>query len=88
MNEPATALPALPAATTGSRRATLRRLGAYLRPQRAALVASVAAFTFGCGAALLIPFFIWELGARPVMQLTTNNLLSLLDPGWTAAMST
>ena len=36
-----------------------------------------SAFTFGCGAALLIPFFIWELGARPVMQLTTNNLLSL-----------
>ncbi|WP_338696555.1 DMT family transporter [Bradyrhizobium sp. 26S5] len=38
---------------------------------------SVAAFTFGCGALFLVPFFIWELGARPVMQLTTNNLLSL-----------
>lgn len=38
---------------------------------------SVAAFTFGCGALFLIPFFIWELGARPVMQLTANNLLSL-----------
>jgi drug/metabolite transporter (DMT)-like permease len=38
---------------------------------------SVAGFTFGCGALLLVPFFIWELHARPVMQLTTNNLLSL-----------
>jgi drug/metabolite transporter (DMT)-like permease len=38
---------------------------------------SVAAFTFGCGALFLVPFFIWELGARPVIQLTTNNLLSL-----------
>lgn len=38
---------------------------------------SVAAFTFGCGALFLIPFFIWELSTRPVMQLTTNNLLSL-----------
>lgn len=38
---------------------------------------SVAAFTFGCGALFLVPFLIWELGARPVMQLTTVNLLSL-----------
>ncbi|MBR0873154.1 DMT family transporter [Bradyrhizobium tropiciagri] len=38
---------------------------------------SVAAFTFGCGALFLTPFFLWELSARPVMQLTTNNLLSL-----------
>ncbi|HEX7923611.1 MAG TPA: DMT family transporter [Bradyrhizobium sp.] len=38
---------------------------------------SVAAFTFGCGALFLVPFLIWELGARPVMQLTTGNLLSL-----------
>ncbi|MHC2425008.1 drug/metabolite transporter (DMT)-like permease [Bradyrhizobium elkanii] len=38
---------------------------------------SVAAFTFGCGALVLIPLYIWELGARPVMQLTINNLLSL-----------
>jgi len=38
---------------------------------------SVAAFTFGCGALFLVPFLIWELGARPVMQLTTTNLLSL-----------
>lgn len=38
---------------------------------------SVAAFTFGCGALFLVPFLIWELGARPAMQLTTTNLLSL-----------
>jgi len=38
---------------------------------------SVAAFTFGCGALVLVPFFIWELNARPVMQLTSGNLLSL-----------
>jgi drug/metabolite transporter (DMT)-like permease len=45
------------------------------RPQIHGL--SVAGFTFGCGALMLIPFFIWELTARPVMQLNTNNLLSL-----------
>ncbi|WP_426440220.1 DMT family transporter [Bradyrhizobium genosp. P] len=38
---------------------------------------SVAGFTFGCGALLLVPFFIWELHARPIMELNTNNLLSL-----------
>jgi len=38
---------------------------------------SVACFTFGCGALFLVPFFIWELNARPVMQLTSGNLLSL-----------
>ncbi|WGS20074.1 MULTISPECIES: DMT family transporter [unclassified Bradyrhizobium] len=38
---------------------------------------SVAGFTFGCGALVLVPFFIWELNARPVMQLTSGNLLSL-----------
>ncbi|MBR0798367.1 DMT family transporter [Bradyrhizobium jicamae] len=38
---------------------------------------SVASFTFGCGALSLVPFFVWELHARPVMQLTTGNLLSL-----------
>ena len=30
---------------------------------------SFAAFTFGCGAACLIPLLIWELWSRPVMQL-------------------
>jgi drug/metabolite transporter (DMT)-like permease len=39
---------------------------------------SFAAFTFGCGAACLIPLLIWELLARPVMQVTVTNLLSLV----------
>ena len=38
---------------------------------------SFVAFTFGCGAACLIPLLIWELLSRPVMQLDTNNLLML-----------
>jgi drug/metabolite transporter (DMT)-like permease len=38
---------------------------------------SFVAFTFGCGAACLIPLWIWELFSRPVMALNTNNLLSL-----------
>jgi drug/metabolite transporter (DMT)-like permease len=38
---------------------------------------SFVGFTFGCGAASLIPLLIIELFMRPVMQLTTNNLLSL-----------
>jgi drug/metabolite transporter (DMT)-like permease len=38
---------------------------------------SFVAFTFGCGAACLVPLWIWELFARPVMQLDTANLLSL-----------
>jgi drug/metabolite transporter (DMT)-like permease len=39
---------------------------------------SFAAFTFGCGAACLIPFWIWELSARPVMALDAKNLLSVV----------
>jgi drug/metabolite transporter (DMT)-like permease len=39
---------------------------------------SFAAFTFGCGAACLIPLLIWELVSRPVMALNTTNLLSVL----------
>jgi len=39
---------------------------------------SFVTFTFGCGAACLIPLLIWELHARPVMALDTKNLLSLL----------
>jgi drug/metabolite transporter (DMT)-like permease len=39
---------------------------------------SFVAFTFGCGAACLIPLWIWELFSRPVMQLNTTNLLALL----------
>jgi drug/metabolite transporter (DMT)-like permease len=39
---------------------------------------SFVTFTFGCGAASLIPLLIWELHARPVMALDAKNLLSLL----------
>jgi drug/metabolite transporter (DMT)-like permease len=46
------------------------------RPQIHGL--SFVGFTFGCGAAALIPLLIWELFSRPVMQLDTANLLSLL----------
>jgi drug/metabolite transporter (DMT)-like permease len=38
---------------------------------------SFLAFTFGCGALCLVPLFVWELFARPVMQIDTANLLSL-----------
>ena len=38
---------------------------------------SFVAFTFGAGAAGLIPLFIWELFARPLMQINTANLLTL-----------
>ncbi|HEY2211767.1 MAG TPA: DMT family transporter [Bradyrhizobium sp.] len=38
---------------------------------------SFVGFTFGCGAACLVPLWIWELFSRPVMQLDTANLLSL-----------
>jgi drug/metabolite transporter (DMT)-like permease len=38
---------------------------------------SFVAFTFGCGAATLIPFLIVELVSRPLMQLDAANLLSL-----------
>ncbi|WFU42689.1 DMT family transporter [Bradyrhizobium sp. CB82] len=39
---------------------------------------SFLAFTFGCGAACLIPLGIWELSARPVMKLDLPNLLTLV----------
>jgi drug/metabolite transporter (DMT)-like permease len=38
---------------------------------------SFVAFTFGCGAACLIPFFIHELNTRPLMELNGANLLTL-----------
>jgi drug/metabolite transporter (DMT)-like permease len=38
---------------------------------------SFVGFTFGCGAACLIPLLIWELLSRPVMQLDATNLLML-----------
>jgi drug/metabolite transporter (DMT)-like permease len=39
---------------------------------------SFVAFTFGAGAASLIPLLIWELFARPLMQFNTASLLTLL----------
>jgi drug/metabolite transporter (DMT)-like permease len=38
---------------------------------------SFVAFTFGCGAACLVPPLIWEVLSRPVMRLDTTNLLTL-----------
>ena len=38
---------------------------------------SFVGFTFGCGAACLIPLLIWELLSRPAIQLDTANLLTL-----------
>src|SRR4051812_15031232 len=38
---------------------------------------SFVAFTFGAGAACLIPLFVWELFARPLMAIDTANLLTL-----------
>jgi drug/metabolite transporter (DMT)-like permease len=38
---------------------------------------SFVAFTFGCGAACLIPLWIFELWSRPVMALDGPNLLTL-----------
>jgi drug/metabolite transporter (DMT)-like permease len=45
------------------------------RPQIHGL--SFASFTFGCGAACLIPPVIWELLTRPMMQFNQANLLTL-----------
>ncbi len=39
---------------------------------------SFVGFTFGVGAACLIPLLIWELASRPLMQLNATNVLSLL----------
>ncbi|MFH1345855.1 MAG: DMT family transporter [Pseudomonadota bacterium] len=47
----------------------------FKRPQIHGL--SFVGFTFGCGAAALIPLLIWELMTRPLMQFTTANLLTL-----------
>ena len=38
---------------------------------------SFVGFTFGCGAAALVPLFIWELASRPLMQIDRANLLTL-----------
>jgi drug/metabolite transporter (DMT)-like permease len=47
----------------------------FKRPQIHGL--SFVGFTFGCGAAFLIPLLIWELMTRPLMQFDTANLLTL-----------
>ncbi|MDP1883038.1 MAG: DMT family transporter [Bradyrhizobium sp.] len=47
----------------------------FKRPQIHGL--SFVGFTFGCGAAALIPLLIWELMTRPLMQFNTANLLTL-----------
>ena len=47
----------------------------FKRPQIHGL--SFVGFTFGCGAAALIPLLIWELVTRPVLQFNTANLLTL-----------
>jgi len=39
---------------------------------------SFVGFTFGCGAACLVPLWIWELSTRPVMVLDTGNVLTLV----------
>ena len=39
---------------------------------------SLVGFTFGCGAVVLLPLFIWELTARPEMVLDAQNVLSLI----------
>jgi drug/metabolite transporter (DMT)-like permease len=41
-------------------------------------ILSFATFTFGCGAALLLPLLIWEMLTRPLMQLDAKNVLSLV----------
>jgi drug/metabolite transporter (DMT)-like permease len=45
------------------------------RPQIHGL--SFVAFTFAGGSACMVPFLIWELVSRPLMQLDTANLLTL-----------
>ena len=47
----------------------------FKRPQIHGL--SFVGFTFGCGAAVLIPLLIWELATRPVLQFNAANLLTL-----------
>ena len=39
---------------------------------------SFVGFTFGCGAACLVPLWIWELSSRPVMAFDTANVLTLV----------
>ena len=39
---------------------------------------SFLAFTFGCGAACLIPLLVWEMLTRPLVELNANNVLSMI----------
>src|SRR5215831_8780488 len=39
---------------------------------------SLVGFTFGCGAAVLVPLLVWELYARPAMVFDAQNVLSLV----------
>jgi drug/metabolite transporter (DMT)-like permease len=39
---------------------------------------SFLAFTFGCGAACQLPLLAWEMMSRPLMQIDTHNVLSLV----------
>jgi len=39
---------------------------------------SLVGFTFGCGAAVLVPLLVWELYARPLMAFDTQNVLTLI----------
>jgi drug/metabolite transporter (DMT)-like permease len=39
---------------------------------------SFVAFTFGAGAACLVPLFIWEVFTRPLMRFDTANLMTLV----------
>jgi len=39
---------------------------------------SFVGFTFGCGAAGLVPLWIWELSTQPIMAFDTANALTLL----------
>jgi drug/metabolite transporter (DMT)-like permease len=39
---------------------------------------SFVGFTFGCGAACLVPLWIWELSSRPVVAFDTANVLTLV----------
>jgi drug/metabolite transporter (DMT)-like permease len=39
---------------------------------------SFLAFTFGCGAACLLPIVIWEMLTRPLMELDAKNVLTVI----------
>src|SRR5258708_6604338 len=62
----------------GARLSLAQALGVLLSLKRPVIHGlSFVGFTFGSGAACLIPLLIWELYARPVMAIDSNNLLTL-----------